>query len=386
MKRNNSWIAAGLLTIAMFIATIYSILAYRESVLIIGIVSILLLASAFWLFSCISKMINSLQSQHSSLGEEQRERMNYEGMKLQGEELIRLMNSLGKGTYVNSKRTAEHLEELIVKYSEAQSANEQLVQMLIEEQTKTAKFQVKYNQNDTGKVIAAMNDQCSRLNDSLSKCLVAFQSKSYDGPQDNTQVSESLHTLSLELARINSSIQSLQMQLGSSAQPVTFAQVQPQQVIMTQVASPQADTGSSDTSPIISENTEDLEPVAATDNTAIETETYDTPDTLFTPSGETETPIEEPINEPAPVEMPATEPVLAKKPEAAPTPAGNGMLDQAAIDALLSGGTIEPEQPEDPMKLYTPTTAKPDVTSLLTDDPNKQLSADEIAALFAALG
>ena len=150
MKRNNSWIAAGLLTIAMFIATIYSILAYRESVLIIGIVSILLLASAFWLFSCISKMINSLQSQHSSLGEEQRERMNYEGMKLQGEELIRLMNSLGKGTYVNSKRTAEHLEELIVKYSEAQSANEQLVQMLIEEQTKTAKFQVKYQIADTG--------------------------------------------------------------------------------------------------------------------------------------------------------------------------------------------------------------------------------------------
>ena len=28
----------------------------------------------------------------------------------------------------------------------------------------------------------------------------------------------------------------------------------------------------------------------------------------------------------------------------------------------------------------------PDVSSLLSDDPNKQLSADEIAALFAALG
>lgn len=440
MKKNNSWIAAGLLTIAMFIATIYSILMYRESVLIIGIVSILFLASAFWLFYSISKLINSLQTPHQSVGEEQRERMNYEGMKLQGEELIRLMNSLGKGTYVNSKRTAEYLEELVVKYSEAQAANERLVQMLIEEQTKTAKFQVKYNQNDTGKVIAAMNDQCSRLNDSLSKCLVALQSRPSDMPQDNAQVSESLHTLSLELARINSSIQALQMQLGSSAQPVTFAQVQPQQVIMTQVASPQADTGSSDTSPVISENTEDLEPVAATDNTAIETETYDTPDTLFTPSGETETPIEEPINEPAPIEMPAAEPVLAKKPEAASTPAGNGMLDQAAIDALLSGGISEPEpnvspvtepaptevpaaepepdkkpveastpasngmldqaaidallsggisepeQSEEPMKLYTPTTAKPDVTSLLTDDPNKQLSADEIAALFAALG
>ena len=80
MKKNNSWIAAGLLTIAMFIATIYSILAYRESVLIIGIVSILFLASAFWLFYSISKLINSLQTPHQSVGEEQRERMNYGGM------------------------------------------------------------------------------------------------------------------------------------------------------------------------------------------------------------------------------------------------------------------------------------------------------------------
>ncbi len=347
-KKQTNWVAAALLTAAMFIATIYCIAVYRDSVFIVGIISLLFLGSAFWLFTCISKMISSNQSVKPSVGEEQRERMNYEGMKLQGEELIRLVNTIGKGTYVNSKRSAERLEKLLTQYVETQQANEQLIRTLIAEQTKAAKFQMKYNQSDTGKVIAALNSQCSRLNDSLSQCVTAIQNKSVNipAPQDNSQVAESLHTLSLELNRINSSIQALQIQLNMTAQPVTYSSVQPQSAPISQVPTTELQTDSTmqnaasmanvEKSAIISEESVD----AVKEDTVIDEPTAD-------------------AEESAAIDEPTAD---AEK---------SAAIDEPTADAEKSAAIDEPET---------------DVSSIISEDSNKQLSPDEIAALFAALG
>lgn len=343
-KTSKSWIAAGLLTIVATITTIYCLLEYRNSVLIVGISSLFLLASAFWLFLSLSKLEKTTPT--PSVGEEQRERMNYEGMKLQGEELIRLMNTLGKGTYVYSKRSSEHLEQLLNQTLQSQQANEALIQTLIQEQTKTAKFQVKYNQDDTSKLISALSDNCKQINRNLETCIDAI-SKPDTNTASSQMVTASLSDLSKELARINSSIQALQIQLTASVQQSVMHPVSESKPVTT-----------------LAEETPVVEPPVA------------------------ETPI---------TEIPATEAQAEL-----PSPEENAMFSQDDIDSLLANitGSAESEtesasvsesepEPIAEQEVLTPEEATPpsnDVSSILSDDPNKQLSPDEIAALFAALG
>lgn len=332
-KSQSSWILPGLFTILTSITTIYCLLQYRSSVPVVGISTLLLLASAYWLFLTITRIIKSKETPSPSVGEEQRERMNYEGMKLQGEELIRLVNMLGKGTYVNTKRTAERLELLLEQYAQLQKSNELLIQRLMDEQTKTAKFQVKYAQNDTGKLIAALNQQCDNLDASISTCSAAIARISIPATAapapvttqtiDTQQITDSLNELSSELANINASIQDLRQSLASAGMQ---ASLQPT-----------------------------VQPVA-------EEEAEESLESLM------DTPVaEEVVNEEgAPIE----EDIL---PETATAEAP----DSEALDSEASDSESSAE---------SATSASPDVSSLLSGDPNKQLSADEIAALFAALG
>lgn len=319
-KSQSSWILPGLFTILTSITTIYCLLQYRSSVLVVGISTLLLLASAHWLFLTITRIIKSKETPSPSVGEEQRERMNYEGMKLQGEELIRLVNMLGKGTYVNTKRTAERLELLLEQYAQLQKSNELLIQRLMDEQTKVAKFQVKYAQNDTGKLIAALNQQCDNLDASISTCSatigrISIPATAAPAPVmtqtvDTQQITDSLNELSSELANINASIQDLRQSLASAGMQ---ASVQPT-----------------------------VQPVA-------------------------EEEAEESL-----MDIPVAEEVVNE--------------EGAPIEEDILPETATAEAPDSEASAESATSASPDVSSLLSDDPNKQLSADEIAALFAALG
>ena len=308
-KSQSSWILPGLFTILTSITTIYCLLQYRSSVPVVGISTLLLLASAYWLFLTITRIIKSKETPAPSVGEEQRERMNYEGMKLQGEELIRLVNMLGKGTYVNTKRTAERLELLLEQYAQLQKSNELLIQRLMDEQTKV-----------TGKLIAALNQQCDNLDASISTCSAAIGRISIPATAapapvmtqtiDTQQITDSLNELSSELANINASIQDLRQSLASAGMQ---ASVQPT-----------------------------VQPVAEEE---VEESLMDTPVA------------EEVVNE-----------------------------EGAPIEEDILPETATAEAPDSEASAESATSASPDVSSLLSDDPNKQLSADEIAALFAALG
>ena len=319
-KSQSSWILPGLFTIPTSITTIYCLLQYRSSVPVVGISTLLLLASAYWLFLTITRIIKSKETPSPSVGEEQRERMNYEGMKLQGEELIRLVNMLGKGTYVNTKRTAERLELLLEQYAQLQKSNELLIQRLMDEQTKVAKFQVKYAQNDTGKLIAALNQQCDNLDASISTCSAAIGRISIPATAapapvmtqtiDTQQITDSLNELSSELANINASIQDLRQSLASAGMQ---ASVQPT------------------VQPVVEEGAED-----------------------------------------SLMDIPVAEEVVNE--------------EGAPIEEDILPETATAEAPDSEASAESATSASPDVSSLLSDDPNKQLSADEIAALFAALG
>ena len=96
-------------------------------------------------------------------------------------------------------------------------------------------------------------------------------------------------------------------------------------------------------------------------------------------------------NEPT---IPEPEPVVEEAKASEPTPApaapanDMGMMDQAMIDAMLAAASSpkanEPTVPEpEPVVEQAPAA---DTSALMSGDPNKQLSPDEIAALFAAMG
>lgn len=277
-EKQSSFILPGLLTILTAIAVVYCLLQYRDSLLIIGISTLLLLAASYWLFLSIVRFTKNREASAPSVGEQQRERMNYEGMKLQGEELIRLVNMLGKGTYVNTKRTAEQVTLLSEQYEQLIKTNERLIQKLIDEETKLAKFQVKYAQNDTGKLVSSIN----RISDTPVTTQASLPAA------DLHEIASSIDSLSTDLADINASIQELRLAINDIHIPE---------------APSASDMPMADSIPDISE----VE--APTDN----------------------------INAPGISEAAASEPA----PESSP---------------------------------------------IISDDPNKQLSADEIAALFASLG
>lgn len=312
-KPSNTWIAAGLLTIVTTITTIYCLLEYRNTVWILGLSSLLLLASAYWLFICISRDRKaSAAMQEKSVGEEQRERMNYEGMKLQGEELIRLMNTIGKGTYVNTKHTSQSLNELSAELIHNQQTITELLQSLQQNQTKTAKFQVKYQQEDTSRLVHALENMATSTTaaianvtpvESATTGTIDFSSLDMQG------VIDSIQALSEQLDHINHSIQDLQLQVRT----------------VVEQAEPFSEPNTNMTFPANEEITLETEVVPPTvEESPLATE----------------------------IETPETEEVIPESEE---------IIEDTPAETA-------------------------DVSSIISDDPNKQLSADEIAALFAALG
>ena len=112
-------------------------------------------------------------------------------------------------------------------------------------------------------------------------------------------------------------------------------------------------------------------------------------------------PVAEPIMEQKPVETPASKPESASEPEPVvePAPAAeeaaadiansdpNRQLSADEIAALFAGanaGVAEPEPASEPEPVVEPAPATEEAAAeTANSDPNRQLSADEIAALFA---
>lgn len=356
-KKSNTWIAAALLTIAATISMIYCLLEFRHTLWILAISCIVLLLSAFWLFLCLSRRQSRLHSK--SIGEEQHERMNYEGMKLQGEELIRLVNTLGKGTYVYSKKTAEQLDALNKQIQSEVFIHQQLVNKLIKEETRIAKFQVKYGQEDTSKLIQALADNRNRLQTTLQDAVSALpnpvandsiptDTASMDVNIDMSEITACLHEITSELTHMNETIIELQQQINNlSEMPIYHPTIG---MDTTEGNAPKVNTPEPDALASFITDMNTTEATAPDVNTA-ETDTLAS---FITDMNTAEAPIaeEQPetIDLGEEIEIPATD----------TTP-------EEFIEPASEPETVTIEVPKD-------------------DNPNRQLSPEEIAALFASLG
>lgn len=379
-KKSNTWIAAALLTIAATISMIYCLLEFRHTLWILAISCIVLLLSAFWLFLCLSRRQSRLHSK--SIGEEQHERMNYEGMKLQGEELIRLVNTLGKGTYVYSKKTAEQLDALNKQIQSEVFIHQQLINKLIKEETRIAKFQVKYGQEDTAKLIQALADNRNRLQTTLQDAVstlpnpvandsIPTDTASMDVNIDMSEITACLHEITSELTHMNETIIELQQQVNNlSEMPIYHPTIG---MDTTEGNAPKVNTPEPDAMTSFITDTNTTEATAPEVNTP-ETDTLasfitdmdtaegntteaavtDSLDSFFTDMNTAEAPIaeEQPetIDLGEEIEIPATD----------TTP-------EEFIEPVSEPETVTIEVPKD-------------------DNPNRQLSPEEIAALFASLG
>lgn len=95
------------------------------------------------------------------------------------------------------------------------------------------------------------------------------------------------------------------------------------------------------------------------------------------------TPEPEPEPEPIPEPTPAPEPVAVTPVSDDP----NKQLSADEIAALFASANATPAPTQEPEPEPVPEPApEPTPAPVLSDDPNKQLSADEIAALFASMG
>lgn len=361
-KPSNTWIAAGLLTIVTTITTIYCLLEYRNTVWILGLSSLLLLASAYWLFICISRDRKaSAAMREKSVGEEQRERMNYEGMKLQGEELIRLVNTIGKGTYVNTKHTSQSLNELSAELIHNQQTITELLQSLQQNQTRTAKFQVKYQQEDTSRLLQALGNMTTSTTAAIANITPAESATTGTidfSSLDMQGVIDSIQDLSEQLDHINRSIQDLQLQVRT----------------VVEQAEPFSEPNMNMVFPANEEITLETE-VAASEVAAVIPDVEETsheaeiaPPTVEETSHETEI-------------VPPTVEETSHDAEIAPP-----TVEETSLETEIAPPEVEEVIPESEEIIEDTPAETAGVSSIISDDPNKQLSADEIAALFAALG
>ncbi len=395
-NKQNAWIAPGLLVIVALVATVYCLLEYRSYVVAVGLSTLFLLGAAFWLFLTISRM----QKTETGSAAEQKEQMQYEGLKLQGEEMVRLMNTVGKGTYVYTKRSAESLERILMETVRAQKSNDELLDMLIRSQTKTAKFQVKYGQEDTTRIVGALTDHCAQINANLESCVREIKGQQAalanvgNSSEEDRRVADSIRSLSEELSRINGSILALQMQINSQPQIFNGAQfVSPVQPMMqTMPAEPVAPTMHTEAEmdaalqaamaeePAVIEKDELVQPVMETVEEAVaEPVVEEVP--VAEPVEEAPKPIVEEVPEPAVEEAPAPEPAPAPTLEVSGDPNKPMSPDEIAAMFAAAEGAAEPG-PE-PVVEEAPAPA-PAPTLEVSGDPNKPMSPDEIAAMFAA--
>lgn len=349
MNRQENKLALSVLTTLISgIALIYTLIMYHTIIFAVMGMSLIFLICAYILTQNIiafniakSKDMNNQLKDYIHDISEQLETMS--GTQTQ----------LGKATFLYTKQAAQAVAMLENNYMESQDALYKNLASISNMQNKTTKLMIKYDQSNTTKVISTIKELRNQLSDTMiqgfdqiqpnnSEVIGALEDiveylKSQPVGPDQT-LSLQLNNVAHELQNISNNIQHFQMSTQNVAPtaPVQTVTVQ-EPLISEQTISEQS----------ISEETV-YEPV-----TEEATETF-TEETINTDILTEEVTMEEPIID----EFIAEEPT---------------MNDLATIDTTT-----------DEIPTKETTTEEGIIEETVTDDPNKQLSADEIAALFAA--
>ena len=431
IKQNDNKLAISVVaTLTAGIALIYILVAYPQLIFAVAGVSAIFLICAYILTQNIIGFINM---KNKSLNVQIKNGMDDLSSQIEG--MSSAQAQLGKATYLYTRQTAENVATLRGNYTDSQAALHKNLSVLANAQSKSTKLLIKYDQSNTTKLISTLKDIKNHLSDTFSQGFEQIpQADNADvvnmlesiveylktQPENMDQaLSMQINNVAHELQNISiniSKMQSVPMQPYMPVQQMTMQpvyqempQMQPVQPVPAAPAVEQPVVETS-TTPTVEAAT----PVAETSTTpAVETaapvaEAPTTP-TIEAAAPIAETPTTPTIEAAAPVAETPTTPAVET---AAPAPEDSlPGLTTADLDALyaeaeqnLASETAQTQPTVTETKAEQPKTAEPIAETAteqpkaaepapapepvqvapVSDDPNKQLSADEIAALFAA--
>lgn len=380
-KHENKLAFSVLATLTTLLVLIYVLIMYREFLFAVMGVSILFLITSFILTqNIIAFSISKAKSTDTQI------KTCIDDISAQLDALSGAQAQVGKATFLYTKQAAQSVTALESHYTESQAALYKSLVSLSNAQNKATKLMIKYDQSNTTKLISSIKDMRNHLSETMIQGFDQIQpnnSEIVSVLEDITNYLKSqpsgldqsmgiqLNNVAHELQNISNSIQKVQMPLQTN--------------IVNTATAPTA-TIETPAVPEVAEDT-NLEEPAIEDIAIEESETEEIP--------VTEAVVEEPVVEEPVAEAPAVP--LSDDP--------NKQLSADEIAALFAAAEPAPkkEEKEEPViedieieTEFTPTftvvgkedtaaesVSEPTVAET-NEDPNKMLSADEIAALFAA--
>ena len=416
-KPENKLAFSVLATLTTGIALIYTFIMFHRILFAVVGVSILFLITAYIL---VQNIVAYITMRNKSMNVQIK---NYiDDISQQLETMNGAQSKLGKATYLYTRQAAEKVSTLENNYAESQAALYKNLSTITNTQNKATKLMIKYDLNNTTKLISTIKDMRNHLSETMVQGFDQIQPNNDDvvavlndivsylksQPQQlNQGLSIQLNNVAHELQNISTSIQQVQIPAGT-----------PQ--VQTMADPAYADTEQAKDIPTDNMIPEDI---AEDIPEAAVSEDISTIDTLATAeTASTEKPVIESIPEEPVAESIPEKPVAESIPEEAVTnttespdnlgiegKSSNDMLSADEIAALFAAADPAPKKEEpvteetEDAEPFTPTftvvgksTEAREETQELTDnvtpitstepadDPNRQLSADEIAALFAA--
>ena len=424
-----------LATLTTGIGLIYTLIMYHDIFFAVVGMSALFLIFAFIL---TQNIITFTTMKNKSLNVQIRDCV--DGIANQLEAMNGVQAQIGKATFLYTKKAAQTVATLENNYTESQEALYKNLVSLSNAHNKAAKLMIKYDQSNTTKVISTIKDLRNQLSDAVIQGFDQIQPdnseivdtlgeivdylKSQSGSMDEAMGLQ-LTNIAQELQNVSNSIQKIQFVAPEMPQPIIQSDPAAQAVEPAEPEMAEADTGFTEP-----ESNEIESGIDAAEPEAIPTETIEPeeiqadsmePEEIQADSIEPKDPnaklsdddiaalfaasdpapkkeAAEPVdNTPAETEEPFTptftvvgksEDVEAETAEETSTVSTigdsgndpNKQLSPDEIAALFASAEPAPKKEE---KAEKPA-AEPVAATPVSDDPNKQLSPDEIAALFAS--
>lgn len=455
-KPENKLAFSVLATLTTGIALVYTFIMFHRIVFAVVGVGVLFLITAYIL---TQNIIAYVTMRNKSMNVQIK---NYiDDISHQIETMNGIQSKLGKATYLYTRQAAEKVTNLENNYTESQAALYKNLSTITNTQNKATKLMIKYDLNNTTKLISTIKDMRNHLSETMVQGFDQIQPNNDDvvavlndivsylksQPQQvNQGLSVQLNNVAHELQNISTSIQQVQMPAGSmqtqasvgamnySAPSDTTADIVNPETVNNTATTYDQEPVPEETNviteaaaipePIITEEAAPVQETASTDMTETATDPISSVDTVEEPLdtstadiAATESIVETPENtvsvDTITETAEATITDTTESTEDSTTSLGiegkssNDMLSADEIAALFAAADPTPKK-EDPViegekeEPFTPTftvvgkstdpVAEPEEPAnvatigdvIASDDPNRQLSADEIAALFAA--
>ena len=380
-KPENKLAFSVLATLTTGIALIYTFIMFHRILFAVVGVSILFLITAYIL---VQNIVAFITMRNKSMNVQIK---NYiDDISQQLETMNGAQSKLGKATYLYTRQAAEKVSTLENNYAESQAALYKNLSTITNTQNKATKLMIKYDLNNTTKLISTIKDMRNHLSETMVQGFDQIQPNNDDvvavlndivsylksQPQQlNQGLSIQLNNVAHELQNISTSIQQVQIPAGT-----------PQ--VQTMADPAYADTEQAKDIPtdnmILEDIAEDI-PEAAVSEDISTIDTLATAETASTEKPVIESIPEEPVAESIPEEPVAEsipeEPVAESIPE---EPVAESIPEEPVAESVLE----EPVAESVPEEAVTNTTESPDNLGIEGKSSNDMLSADEIAALFAA--